>query len=222
MFELFDPEADFQVSVGSNLPHWFQPGVTYFVTFRTHDSLPADVSKRWYAERVRWLAQRGIRSSDRTWRAQLARLTRAERTRFHRQFSQRFMENLDKGWGACVLRRPKLAAIVADSLWHFDGDRYDLSDFVVMPNHVHILVGLRGTTEIVAQCNSWKRFTALKLNQAMRTTGRFWSEESFDHLVRSPAQFEAIRRYIAANPPSAKLTPGEFILYQRPRTSPIK
>lgn len=41
---------------------------------------------------------------------------------------------------ACLLRQPVLAKIVADSLRHFDGDRYCLGDFVVMPNHVHLLV----------------------------------------------------------------------------------
>jgi len=66
------------------------------------------------------------------------------------------METLDKGWGACELRRPEIARIAADSLLHFDEARYRMGDFVVMPNHVHTLVCLLGQTDIVKQCYSWK------------------------------------------------------------------
>ena len=91
---------------------------------------------------------------------------------------------------------------------------YYMGDFVVMPNHVHAIVCLLGGTEIEAQCTSWKRFAAKKINQSLKTSGRFWQEESFDHLIRSPEQFEAIQRYIANNP--SPLKAGEFFLYQRP------
>jgi putative transposase len=53
-FEFFDPKEDVRVDEG-NLPHWYQPGVTYFVTFRTEDSVPKDLSKTWYARRNDWL-----------------------------------------------------------------------------------------------------------------------------------------------------------------------
>ena len=65
------------------------------------------------------------------------------------------MESLDKRQGACVLRRPELSKIVADSLLYFDGIRYHMGDFVVMPNHVHLLVCLIGETDILKQCYSW-------------------------------------------------------------------
>jgi hypothetical protein len=38
--ELFDPDQELRVREGANVPHWFQPRVTYFVTFWTGDSLP--------------------------------------------------------------------------------------------------------------------------------------------------------------------------------------
>ena len=213
MFELFDSKGDVRIERGTNLPHWFQPGVSYFVTFRTEDSIPADVSRRWHARRVNWLSQHGIQSGSPNWRGQLAQLSDSLRREFHETFSREYMEALDKGLGACVLRRPDLSRIVADSLLHFDGDRYHMGDFVVMPNHVHLIVGLLGDTEIEAQCTSWKRFAARQINKALGTSGRFWQEESFDHLIRSPEQFEAIQRYIAKNP--APLKAGDFLLHQR-------
>ncbi len=121
------------------------------------------------------------------------------------------MNYLDRGHGQCVLRRPELAKVVAESLQHFDGSRYHLADFVVMPNHVHLLCCLLGETEIEAQCTSWKHFTAVKVNQVLGRKGRFWQEESFDHLVRSPEQFAYFQSYIARNPVVAGLSEGSFL-----------
>ncbi len=146
----------------------------------------------------------------------MRRLPELQQREFHRTFSREFLASLDKGYGACVLRQPALAQMVADSLRHFDGQRYHLGDFVVMPNHVHVLVGLLGDTDVVILCTSWKHFTATKINRALGRRGRFWQEEAFDHLVRSPEEFEGLCRYIEENPRKAGLRPGEFLHYHRP------
>jgi REP-associated tyrosine transposase len=213
-FELFDPKAEFSVREG-NLPHWFQPGVTYFVTFRTEDSVPQDLSRSWYARRDAWLRREGIDPDCSDWKSALRSRPELEQA-FHEMFTRQFMEYLDRGYGACVLRKPALAKMVADSRAHFDEERYHLGDFVVMPNHVHLLVGLVGNTEIERLCKSWKRFAARQINRALGESGRFWQEESFDHLVRSPEQFAALQSYIAQNPIKANLAAGEFIHYVRP------
>jgi REP element-mobilizing transposase RayT len=214
MFELFDPDAGVRIEKGTNLPHWYQSGVSYFVTFRTEDSIPVEVGRLWHARRTDWLQRHGVSLSSRSWREQFDRLDVALRREFHETFSRQYLESLDKGFGACVLRQKELSQIVANSLLHFDGVRYHMGDFVVMPNHVHLIVCLLGETEVETQCTSWKRFTARQINQKLKDKGRFWQEESFDHLIRSPEQFEAIQRYIAANP--RNLRPGEFHLHQRP------
>ncbi|MEZ6034553.1 MAG: transposase [Planctomycetaceae bacterium] len=213
MFELFDPQTDYVIREGVNLPHWYQPGVTYFVTFRTEDSIPTDVRRRWHAERTDWLQRHGI--SD--YELEFRNLPIPLRKEFHERFSREYMELLDKGFGACVLARPELSSIVADSLFSFDSSKYHLGDFVVMPNHVHVMVCLLGETEIEAQCTSWKRFTARRINQALKKTGRFWQEESFDHLIRSAEQFAAIQHYIASNP--LNLNFDEYFLFQFERSN---
>ena len=212
MFKLFDPDSDFQIIEGSNLPHWFQSKATYFITFRTEDSLPRDIAQQWHTKRSAWLAQHGISTSMPNWKDKLADLPEGLRKNFHQTFSQQYMEYLDRGLGDCVLKRPKLARIVADSLLHFNRDRYHIGDFVIMPNHVHLLVCLLGDTDLLKQCSSWKRFSAVKINKVLGQTGRFWQEESFDHLVRSPEQFCAIQDYIRKNP--RHLPNGEYFLYQ--------
>ncbi len=212
MFELFDPTGDVRISAGSNLPHWYQPGATYFITFRTEDSFPVDVARRWYAGRNNWLRQHGIDMDSGDWKQQLAALAEPLRRTFHETFSREYMETLDRGLGHCVLQRREFSKVVADSLLHLNGDRYVMGDFVIMPNHVHLIVGLRGDTEVKAQCYSWKKFSAGKINRATGSRGRFWQEESFDHLIRSAEQFDGIRRYIAENPRNLK--DGEYHLYQ--------
>jgi putative transposase len=212
VFELFDPKGEVIVREGSSLPHWHQAGVSYFVTFRTEDSIPADVSRRWHAERADWLRRHGIAPGESNWQERFLQLPDASRRHYHDRFSRCYLETLDKGLGACALRRRELSAVVGDALRHFDGDRYHLGDFVVMPNHVHLIVCLLGDTNIELQCASWKRFTARQINQRLGTRGRFWQEESFDHLIRSPDQFEAIQRYIANNP--AHLPQSDYILYR--------
>ncbi|HUG70726.1 MAG TPA: transposase, partial [Pirellulaceae bacterium] len=203
-FELFDPDGALRITEG-NLPHWYQPGATYFITWRTADSLPNEVADLWYRRRNDWLLRQGINSRAKNWQAALRRLPDRLQHEFHATFSREFLEHLDQGHGACVLRRGELAQIVANSLRHFDGERYLLGDFVVMPNHIHLLVGLLGATEVEAQCYSWKKFTATQINHELQQTGEFWQPESFDHLVRSPEQFERFRRYIAENGSSAGL-----------------
>ncbi|MDA0284803.1 MAG: transposase [Planctomycetota bacterium] len=208
-FELFDPNADVRITAG-HLPHWYQPGVTYFVTFRTADSLPVEVADLWHRNRRDWLARHGIDADRTDWKQRLTLLSEDAQREFHNTLSDEFLTHLDKGHGECVLRRPELAKIVANSLWHFDGQRYQLGEFVVMPNHVHLLVALLGDTDIEAQCYSWKKFAATQINRVLGEKGRFWQEESFDHLVRSPEQFDCLRRYIAENGPKAGLRPGEY------------
>jgi putative transposase len=215
IFQLFDPKAETIVHEGSNLPHWYQAGATYFVTFRTEDSIPAAAVRLWHQRRAEWLRRNGIDVADPRWKAAFGKLPRELRCDFHETFSREYLEYLDQGLGACVLRRAELARIVAVSLLHFDSQRYLMGDFVVMPNHVHLLVCLLGDSEIEATCFSWKIFTATRINRQLGRKGRFWQEESFDHLVRSPEQFEAIRRYIADNPHGAKLAAGEYLYYQR-------
>jgi type I restriction enzyme R subunit len=213
-FELFDPQADVSVRQGT-LPHWYQAGVTYFITFRTEDSVPQELAAAWHAQRDAWLRSEGLDPTSSAWKQLLRGRPELERA-FHATFTRHFIEYLDRGCGACVLARPELARIVADSLARFDAERYHLGDYVVMPNHVHVLVRLLGATEIERQCRSWKKFTAGRINRALGKQGRFWQEESFDHLVRSPEQFDALRTYIAENPKKAKLRPGEFLHYVCP------
>ena len=212
--QMFDPAAEVAV-VERKLPHWAQAGTMSFLTWRTFDSLPPNVLRRWHVEREEWLQAHGIDPQAGDWRDRLQQLPRRIRAEFTKTFSERWHRSLDEGHGECILRVPTAAKVVADSLLHFDGVRYDVTDFVVMPNHVHLLAAFTDEAGMLRQCDSWKHFTARELNRRQGRSGRFWRQDGFDHLVRSVEQFELFRRYIAMNPRKAGLRPGEYLLYSK-------
>ena len=121
---------------------------------------------------------------------------------------------LDECHGACLLRRPELARIVADALSLHRGSKYELDCYVIMPNHVHAIVQFVGTGCLKTVSQSWLRYTARRINVACGRTGVFWQPEPFDHIIRSPEQFSYLRKYVADNPSKANLPAEDFVLWQ--------
>lgn len=188
------------------LPHWQRPDTSLFITWRLGDSLPEEVLKKYHSEKEAWLAKHPEpRSTE-------------DEEKFHQHFSNQIDEWLDAGSGECLLRDPKIAKIVSDALLHFDGDRYLLDSFVVMPNHVHVLVQLAPDHKMEDVLHSWKSFTAKEINKALNREGAVWQAEYFDRMIRDEVQLENTRKYIANNPGHGKLIGGEFILYSGAET----
>jgi len=211
--QVFDSSQDYAI-VERRLPHWSQAGAISFITWRTFDSLPKEVLDKWLADRDQWLLSHGVSPSD-DWRRQAQSLNPSLRHEFHCRISERWNEALDSCFGGCVLRRPELSQIVADSLLYFDGERYELTDFVIMPNHVHLLVTFPDDASMLRQCDSWKHYTATQINRQLKRKGHFWQADGFDHLVRSLEQFDYLRKYIADNPFRSHLQPGEYIHWSK-------
>ncbi len=153
---------------------------------------------------------RGANHDYQHWSKLLPTLTDKERHDFDFHFNRCRETQLDECLGACVLKRPELAKIVADSLLHFDGDRYRMGDFVVMPNHVHLLAAFATPEIMERQFDSWLHYTAFRINPLIGSKDHFWQQEPFDHLVRSAEQYDYLRIYIAQNPEKSGLKPGEF------------
>ena len=121
-------------------------------------------------------------------------------------------ELLDHGWGDCWLRRPQIAAIVEQSFLAFDGDRYRLYAWTIMPNHVHVLLGVREEATLSATVASWKKFTARHCNQQLGRSGSFWQADYWDRFIRNDDHFESTIGYIDENPVKAGLvkTPADW------------
>lgn len=206
--EVFDPKAETHIFEHCR-PHWSQAGAVVFVTFRTEDSIPQKVTELWDRQKTVWLERRGYDGSQH-WQKNLPLVSEKDRADFLKEFNRCREDFLDTCHGECVLRRAELGNIVARSLLHFDEDRYRMGDFVVMPNHVHLLAVFRSPELLKTQCDSWLHFTAVQINQVLKRKGKFWQQEPFDHLVRSAEQYEYLRNYIVQNPAKACLQPREY------------
>lgn len=181
---------------GANLPHWTRPTCSYAVTFRLADALPRHVLDSWIRERndiITTAEHLGRELSD------------YEKRRLHELHSERVETFLDAGHGACVLREHAVAKIVADALHHFDGKRYDLHAWCIMPNHVHVVLATHKEHPLSGILHSWKSYTALIANRHLGRSGEFWQVEYYDHLIRDAEDFSHSIAYVLNNPSKAGL-----------------
>jgi putative transposase len=158
------------------------------ITFRLADSLPAPMLAD-----IR--GQLGILQKK-------GGLTGVDRTKWLRQ---RLEDTLDKGYGSCLLREERFAALVETALLFFDGQRYCLSAWVVMPNHVHVMIGTLDGFPLGRILHSWKSYTAHEINKAMGKNGRVWQPEYFDRVIRDEGHYADALDYIHNNPVKAGL-----------------
>jgi len=109
-------------------------------------------------------------------------------------------------FGPSCLKDERVARCVVDALRF--GERklglYELYAYVVMVNHVHVL--LRPRVPLARITRLVKGVTARKANEILGRKGQpFWQDESYDHWVRSEAEFNRIMSYIERNPVTAGL-----------------
>jgi REP element-mobilizing transposase RayT len=181
------------------LTHVKREGAEYFVTFRLGDSLPKRVLQQYEGERAERLRAIDLAKTSGGATPDTPELA-------HRDFLRRVERFLDQGAGACHLRQPEIADLVADALRFFDGERYLLREWVVMPNHVHALVWPMPNHLLGDIVKTWKQFTSLRAKRALgQAAGIFWQREAFDHWVRDDRERARIARYIRNNPVKAGL-----------------
>jgi REP element-mobilizing transposase RayT len=95
--------------------------------------------------------------------------------------------------------------MVQKSLHHFDGQRYWISAWVVMPNHVHMLLTPNAKWPLSQILQSFKSYTSHEANKILGRRGQFWMEDYFDRYVRDKKHFAGAIRYIENNPVKARL-----------------
>ena len=162
-----------------NLPHWQPQNAPLFLTWRLYGSLPA----------IRNTAKALCDGDSPGKKFKSLDVT------------------LDKAaCGPTWLRQENIAQCVLGGIR--TGSKtlnfYELHAFVIMPNHVHFLLSPK--ISISRIMNGLKGVTARDANRLLNRRGQhFWQDESFDHWVRSAAEFDSIRAYIESNPVSANL-----------------
>lgn len=194
-----DWSEDIKKKYGIHLPHWHQSGKVQFVTFRLADSLPQDKVrdllkiKAYFEERYK-----------KPWSKEVKLL-------YHRFVGPVSERLLDNGYGSCMLRYPELRCFLRDSFFYADRKRYDLWAYVIMPNHVHVLISDLLEEDVNDILKSIKQFSANRMNKKLHKHGEVWMHENFDRLVRSESHFEYCLDYIISNPRFLK--PGDYELY---------
>lgn len=116
---------------------------------------------------------------------------------------------LDAGYGECWLRQPEIAVIVENSLLNFDGQRYLLLAWCVMPNHVHVLIQTRENWSLSNIVHSWKSYTSNAINRHLGRNGAVWMADYFDRYIRDDFHLAAVIEYIHGNPVKAGLVEDE-------------
>lgn len=194
------------------LPHYQPAEATYFITFRLANSLPAEVVERLKEERKKELStveQDAILSY-----------------KTQKKYFGKYDEYLDRvSHGPKWLSNDKVSKIVSESLHYWDGKRYTLICYCIMPNHVHLVIEML-SNEVRESGNlsnktsgqfdklsyvlspimhSIKRYTAREANAILNRTGAFWQHESYDHVVRNGEELERIIWYVLNNPVKAGL-----------------
>ncbi|MBX3282821.1 MAG: AMP-binding protein [Acidobacteria bacterium] len=163
------------------LPH-FDGFETQFVTFRLADSLPQNVLKRLEQE--------------------LSDLPREKDSDEYREMVEQY---LDQGIGACILKDPEIAKAVMETIAYEDGRSSWVTAWVIMPNHVHLLVRPLQGHSLSDIMKRIKGVSARKINQLTNSTGSVWQPDYFDRYIRDTGHFDSTIRYIKQNPVKAGL-----------------
>jgi len=189
----------------ANLPHWTKEGATYAVTFRLADSLPKAVLDNHNATTtdLQHLVKKAAAQGD----TQLESYAKLRLTEHHQSNLE---AALNKNEGHSWMQDPAVADIVANSLTHFAGERYNLGAWCVMPNHVHLILEPINGHTLPDILHSIKRHSAKEANTHLERSGQFWQKESYDHLIRDEDDFIAQTKYIVENPKVAGLNNWEW------------
>ncbi|MGH9783416.1 MAG: transposase [Terriglobia bacterium] len=172
------------------------------------DSLPQAALHAFEAERD---------SIHRRAKQQGRELTASEGIRLEELYSEHVEGYLDSGAGACYLARPEIAELVAGALLHFNGKRYRLEAWCVMPNHVHVVFTVSRGESLKKILHSWKSYTAHKACEILGLSGEFWQREYYDHLVRNEQELARLVRYTESNPAKAHLSDWRWCSAAAPR-----
>lgn len=102
------------------------------------------------------------------------------------------------------LTTPRVASFIIEHLRHFDGERYLLYDYTVMPDHVHVILkpltdGARAIS-LSRIMHSMKSYLAHRINEEAGREGPLWQDETYDHIIRNQAEYEDCAQYIFENP----------------------
>ena len=174
------------------LPHYDASDKYQFITYRLFDSLPKSVL---------------IDLKEKCFKSKI--IDEADKQKY-KILIDKF---LDKGHGSCLLGNESAAKIVQENWYFFHKVRYDLIAFVIMPNHVHLLIKTYKNWPLNKVIHSWKSFSAHKIKKTLKLSNEFcvWQREYWDTFIRDEKHFRKALNYIHTNPVKAGLVKSEVL-----------
>jgi REP element-mobilizing transposase RayT len=181
-----------------NLPHWHPPGRSIFLTWRLHGSLPQTVINQLRVTRHQLSKRTTLITGG--W-------TNDKRLVEYKRLFAKVDAILDKAkTGPLWLKQTDIAELVQRALIDKYAHLYTLWAYVVMANHLHVLLKPKNGSAIGSITKYLKGNTAREANRLLNRTGQpFWQDESFDHWSRDRTEFFRIVDYIENNPVKAGL-----------------
>lgn len=182
-----DKETKFGIHYRGYLPHFDFEGLYQNITYRLNDSLPKET-----LEKI---------------------LLNFENDSGRRKAIE---EKLDAGYGSCVLRLPLIAKMIIENWQQFNQKKYDLIAYVVMPNHVHVVIKVFSNNSISNIVHSWKSYTSKRIKEILSKDSKNtedlefidkigWQEDYWDRYIRDEIHYFNAVEYIHNNPVKAGL-----------------
>jgi REP element-mobilizing transposase RayT len=130
-----------------------------------------------------------------------------ERARQHDSAQSRRMIDaaLDGGQSGNLFKDPQFADLMQIGLRYFDGDRYDLQAWCIMPNHVHVLLVTAPNVLLGQIVKTWKSQATRLINAKTISSGPIFARDYFDRYIRNSLQMNRAIAYIEHNPIKAGL-----------------
>jgi putative transposase len=112
---------------------------------------------------------------------------------------------LDCAASGNIFEDGECAAAVEREVIFFDGDRYDLLAWCIMPNHLHVVLCCLGGAPLGQIVRSWKVHSTIAINRLLGTQGPIFAKDYFDRFMRDGSQTETAIAYAENNPVAAGL-----------------
>jgi REP element-mobilizing transposase RayT len=89
----------------------------------------------------------------------------------------------------------------------FYREKYDylLHAYVMMPDHLHLLLSLKELGNVSIIMRDFKSHTAQMINKALNRKGTLWQQGFYDHVIRDERDFVKRINYIHKNPVTSEL-----------------
>src|SRR4030042_94699 len=105
-----------------------------------------------------------------------------------------------------LFRDTRLCQLLVENLQFYrDRMKFALHGYVIMPDHIHLLITPRQPASISDIMRNFKSYTSKEIQEALGVQGPIWQRRFYDRVIRGEDQFRAALDYITLNPGRAGL-----------------